>query len=426
MKEITAAAVNALTVAQIKAELSTKGLSTKGKKDDLAARLLEAEGLGSMTLPGEASSSETCNTQNDDEAVDIIIAQMEKEAAKDSNQGAPSYKLNREYSKLTFKSDGHGETLPKNVLAPDSVSVSKVDKELRPLCSALESLAKSLESTNQILHQERAYSKGLLQENQDLKLKLKNMEEKNSRLVDQISHDTRKNACFDSSQNTKNEKTRDNAYEWQVVRPRRTNSSVEQKSWTDHSNRNVVPGEETYSEALQNKRSDRRNTVDNSLFLSTKEFPALMNSFGNLETTHKQLNENERTNEENNRACRTSAQKRPKTTEILGDSIIKGIQGHTMKEAINHSENVFVRSFAGANTDVMNSYVCPTIKRRPNRIILHCGTNDLRSKESPWIIAENIMELAKQMESRETEVFVSGIVQRADELNGKALEVNIM
>ena len=199
---------------------------------------------------------------------------------------------------------------------------------------------------------------------------------------------------------------------------------MEQKSWTDHANRNLVPGEETYSEALQNKQSERRNTVDNSLFLSTKEFPALMNSFGILETTTKQLNENERTNEENNRACRTSAQKRPTTTEILGDSIIKGIQGHKMKEAINHSENVFVRSFAGANTDAMNSYVCPTIKKAPNRIILHCGTNDLRSKESPWIIAENIMELAKQMESRETEVFVSGIVQRADELNGKALEVN--
>ena len=199
---------------------------------------------------------------------------------------------------------------------------------------------------------------------------------------------------------------------------------MEQKSWTDRANRNVVPGEETYSEALQNKRSDRRNTVDNSLFLSTKEFPALMNSFSILETTTKELNENKMTNVENNRTCRASAQKRPTTTEMLGDAIIKGIQGHKMKEAINHSENVFVRSFAGANTYAMNSYVCPTIKKAPNRIILHCGTNDHRSKESPWIIAENIMELAKQMESRKTEVFVSGIVQRADELNGKALEAN--
>ena len=44
-------------------------------------RLSDAGGLGSITLAGEAISSETCNTQNDDEAVYIIVAQIEKEAA---------------------------------------------------------------------------------------------------------------------------------------------------------------------------------------------------------------------------------------------------------------------------------------------------------------------------------------------------------
>ena len=108
-----------------------------------------------------------------------------------------------------------------------------------------------------------------------------------------------------------------------------------------------------------------------------------MNSFGILETTAtEQLNENEKKNEEINRARSTTARKKPNTTEILGDSIIRDIQGHKMKEAINHSENVFVRSFAGASTDAMNSYVCPSIKKAPNRIILHCGTNDLKSNES--------------------------------------------
>ncbi len=422
MSEKTTSTVNTLTVAEIKAELSTRNLSTRGKKDELMTRLLEAtNGLSSMTETGETCNFEASKTQSENEAVDIIVAQMEKEACTYSSQGVPSYKLNRTYSKPTSKSDSRGETLQKNI--PDVLNVAKVEKELRPLCSALESVAKSLEHANQLLHQERAYSKGLLQENLELKLKLKDMEGKNSGLVDnQISHDTRKKAFQDPSQNSINAKTKDNGYEWQVVRPRRTTLSMEQKSWTERANRKVAPGEETYSEALQNKQPERRNTVDNSLFLSTKEYPALMNSFGTLET--KQLNENERKHEENNRARSTAAQKRPTTTEILGDSIVKGIQGHKMKEAINHCENVFVRSFAGANTDAMNSYVCPTIKKAPNRIILHCGTNDLRSKESPWIIAENIIELAKQMESRETEVIVSGIVQRADELNGKALEVN--
>ena len=190
---------------------------------------------------------------------------------------------------------------------------------------------------------------------------------KNSNLVDQISRDTRKAPLFNPSQNAKNEKIGDNGYNWQVVRPRRTRLSMEQKSGTD-ANRNVVPGEETYSEALRNKQPEHRNTVDNSQFLSTKEFPTLMNSFGILETiATKQLNENEKKHEEINRARSTTAHKRPTTTEILGDSIIKGIQGHKVKEAINHSENVFVRSFAGANTDAMNSYVCPTIKKAPKR-----------------------------------------------------------
>ena len=83
--------------------------------------------------------------------------------------------------------------------------------------------------------------------------------------------------------------------------------------------------------------------------------------------------------------------KKRSTTEILGDSMVKGIQGFKMKEAVRHRENVFVRSFPGANIDAMNSYVCPTMKKSPSRIILHCGTNDLNTNQSPWTIAEDII-----------------------------------
>ena len=48
--------------------------------------------------------------------------------------------------------------------------------------------------------------------------------------------------------------------------------------------------------------------------------------------------------------------KKRSTTEILGDSMVKGIQGFKMKEAVRHKENVFVRSFPGANIDAMNYY----------------------------------------------------------------------
>ena len=69
-------------------------------------------------------------------------------------------------------------------------------------------------------------------------------------------------------------------------------------------------------------------------------------------------------------------------TEIIGDSIIKDIRGYKMNEACENQEKIFVKSFSGATTDCMNSHACPTIKRNPKRIILHCGTNDLRSQTS--------------------------------------------
>ena len=50
----------------------------------------------------------------------------------------------------------------------------------------LEALARGLDSTNQLLHQERAFSKAILQENLELKLKIKELEVKNSHLLDDV------------------------------------------------------------------------------------------------------------------------------------------------------------------------------------------------------------------------------------------------
>ena len=103
-----------------------------------------------------------------------------------------------------------------------------------------------------------------------------------------------------------------------------------------------------------------------------------------------------------------------KCTEIIGDSIIKDIRGYKMNEACENQEKIFVKSFSGATTDCMNSHACPTIKRNPKRVILHCGTNDLRSQASAENIAEEIIELAKAMKTEGNTVFVSALVARGD------------
>ena len=42
-------------------------------------------------------------------------------------------------------------------------------------------------------------------------------------------------------------------------------------------------------------------------------------------------------------------QNKKRTITILGDSIVKGIEGYKMREALNNTTNVYVKSFSGAN-----------------------------------------------------------------------------
>lgn len=67
---------------------------------------------------------------------------------------------------------------------------------------------------------------------------------------------------------------------------------------------------------------------------------------------------------------------------------------------------IFVKSFSGATADCMNSHVCPTIKRDPGKIILHCGTNDLCSKAIPKDITEELADSGKSMKSKANEVII--------------------
>ena len=73
----------------------------------------------------------------------------------------------------------------------------------------------------------------------------------------------------------------------------------------------------------------------------------------------------------------------------------------------------------------MESYIKPTLKNKPERIIIHCGTNDLKNN-TPQSIGDNILSLAKSSQQENNTVFVSSIVPRKDHLDKKCKEVNII
>ena len=109
---------------------------------------------------------------------------------------------------------------------------------------------------------------------------------------------------------------------------------------------------------------------------------------------------------------------------ILGDSCVKDFKAYEMKKCIKLCERIFVKTFPGATTKCMIDYAKPTMKHEPDFVILHTGTNDLKSTNSPEEISDEIIKLAINMKTDCNDIAISGILPRDDELNMKGQKVN--
>ena len=83
--------------------------------------------------------------------------------------------------------------------------------------------------------------------------------------------------------------------------------------------------------------------------------------------------------------------KAKRNTVIVGDSIIKYVKGW---ELSNATERVTVKSFSGATVDDMKDFIKPILRKNPEKLILHIGTNDLRSTDLK-VVADKVSNLVQ-------------------------------
>ena len=68
---------------------------------------------------------------------------------------------------------------------------------------------------------------------------------------------------------------------------------------------------------------------------------------------------------------------------ILGDGMVKKLNGYLLTKKIRREHLVKVRSFSGAKISCMTDHVKPTLEDiNPNHIVLRAGTNDLRTENT--------------------------------------------
>ena len=109
---------------------------------------------------------------------------------------------------------------------------------------------------------------------------------------------------------------------------------------------------------------------------------------------------------------------------FLRQCLFQNLPFLSQKSQLTYRKFPFVKSFSGANTVGMKSYVIPSKEFENDLVILHSGTNDLRGKNSAEDIATDIIQLAKEMKTEKNEVMVSGIIPRNDKYNDKGMDVN--
>ena len=74
---------------------------------------------------------------------------------------------------------------------------------------------------------------------------------------------------------------------------------------------------------------------------------------------------------------------------------------------------LLVKHSSSAKTKDMKSYVIQTVEQKSDNIILHTGTNDLKTIDTPEEICMVILHLAMTYKMDTHRVFISGIVPRS-------------
>ena len=169
-----------------------------------------------------------------------------------------------------------------------------------------------------------------------------------------------------------------------------------------------------------NKTNNNINSNNNKYNINENNNNLATNDYEN--SNHNNTN-NKIANNENKSNFKINIRK--KSVYIVGDSMVKEVNGFELSKSIKYKYSVRVRFYPSAKTSCLHDHVKPVIRNQePDHIILHTGTNDLLSDKTPVQICNDIVNLAVLSKYKDIKVTISEMVERSDFLNEKVVLVN--
>lgn len=168
---------------------------------------------------------------------------------------------------------------------------------------------------------------------------------------------------------------------------------------------NFVPSESEIA-SNQKKAPSEPSTASNPAELNQKKVSSEPSASSNSAEVKHRTNNTQR-NHRNDRMNIT----------IIGDSLLKGIE----QNGLSRKHNVRVRSHPGANSVDITDHIKPVLRRKPDGLVLHHGTNDITGEIDTCKILKDTIETIRK-ESPQTVICVSALITRNDK-SGLAAKV---
>ena len=113
-----------------------------------------------------------------------------------------------------------------------------------------------------------------------------------------------------------------------------------------------------------------------------------------------------------------------KTVFLLGDSMLSNVNRYRVSKLTKHKFKVKSRFYPGARSQNMKDHVKPTVRSSEvDQILLHVGTNNLVTENTPIQICNNI-NFASFIEVNGIKVAISLLIPINDGFNETAKTVN--
>ena len=113
----------------------------------------------------------------------------------------------------------------------------------------------------------------------------------------------------------------------------------------------------------------------------------------------------------NDKDKKSDMSKKQKKIFIVGDSLLNGISEKGFKKS-----NVSVKPHPGATSNDLTHYIKPIVHKKPDTIIVHCGTNDISNNIKTIDHLKMIDDYIKS-NSPDTKLVISSLIIRKDKVS---------